>query len=234
VQLDFDQSYMAKGERVVGIDEAGRGPLAGPVVAGCVFLGETLLGEIVAHFPELNDSKKLSATRRENIFRFLVQNQVPYGTGYADPEEIDCRNILNATSLAMQRAVDALGVPFHLALVDGAHLRLLFPNVQIVGGDGLSPRIALASIVAKVVRDRMMVQYEGLFPRFRFSHHKGYGTARHLWELEQFGPSPLHRLTFRPVWEKLQEEKLCRWVRQGRVSEERKQAVWQKKGEQTA
>jgi ribonuclease HII len=195
--FQFETIHRAAGCRViVGVDEAGRGPLAGPVVAGAVVLPEdfTLAG--------LDDSKKLTAARRDRIYEELVADpRVRWAAGLADVEEIDRLNILRATHLAMRRAVAALGsVEPDMVLIDGLPVRdFPWPQQAVVKGDALSLSIAAASIIAKVERDRIMLALDAAFPLYQFASHKGYGTAAHLTALQQHGPSPHHRRSFQPV-----------------------------------
>jgi ribonuclease HII len=179
---------------VAGIDEVGRGPLAGAVVAAAVILPEgcTIVG--------LADSKLLTAARREALAERIRNEAVAWALGRAEVEEIDRINILQATFLAMQRAVAALTVqPVH-ALVDGNQCPRLPCTVQaIVGGDGSVAAISAASIVAKVARDREMVELDGRYPGYGLADHKGYSTAFHLAALERLGPTPIHRRSFAPV-----------------------------------
>lgn len=182
---------------VAGIDEVGRGPLAGPVVAACVVLPEGF------DTTGINDSKKLSARQRERAFERIVAEAVAVGIGQADAGEIDEVNILRATHLAMRRAMERLspGVDVSLVLVDGLPVRGLPCKAQkaIVGGDGASASIAAASIVAKVTRDTMMTLADETYPAYGFAGHKGYGAAKHLAALKEHGPCPLHRWSFAPV-----------------------------------
>ena len=186
-----------------GIDEAGRGPLAGPVHAAAVLFDRGFLErEAEAALSGLTDSKQLTAARRE--FFYGVLQDCPFvriGLGVATVEEIDTLNILNANYLAMRRAVAALGAPPpDLALVDGNPVKgLPIPHRAIVKGDASSLSIAAASIVAKVTRDRWMDAQDDLYPGYGFSRHKGYGTREHLDALRRFGPCPIHRRTFGPV-----------------------------------
>lgn len=174
-----------------GIDEAGRGPLAGPVYAAAVILPPDCVIE------GLNDSKKLTEARREKLFDVIVEKAVAYGIGSADEKEIDSLNILQATYLAMRRAVEALPVPCDYAMVDGNRMPPLpVPGETIVKGDAKSASIAAASILAKVSRDRVMMQYHEQYPAYGFNAHKGYGTRTHYAALEAYGPCPIHRLTF--------------------------------------
>jgi ribonuclease HII len=176
---------------VCGIDEAGRGPLAGPVFAAAVILpaGCTIKG--------INDSKKLSPQKREALFDEIEAGAVSYGIGFATEEEIDEINILQATFRAMKRAFDALKILPDLALVDGNRMPTLGVETRtIVRGDALSASIAAASILAKVSRDRLMRQVDEIYPQYGFAKHKGYGTAYHVEMLKKYGPCPVHRRTF--------------------------------------
>lgn len=178
-------------DRICGIDEAGRGPLAGPVFAAAVILPANCIIEGV------NDSKKLSEKKREALYPLITQRALAWGVGFATEEEIDTCNILQATFLAMQRAVAKLPVAPQLALVDGNRRPLLSCPVRcIVHGDALSESIAAASILAKVSRDRLMRQIDSLYPQYGFAQHKGYGTAAHRAALRQYGPCPVHRRSF--------------------------------------
>ncbi len=177
-----------------GVDEAGRGPLAGPVVAAAVMLDEN--HPIVG----LNDSKKLSAARREALFDEIRSKALCSAIAEASVEEIDTLNILQATMLAMQRAVSGLRLPPKLVLVDGNRLPPLSMQAQaIVQGDALVPAISAASILAKVTRDRWCLQVDAQFPQYGFAIHKGYGTAAHLAALRVHGACVLHRKSFKPV-----------------------------------
>jgi len=186
---------------VAGIDEAGRGPLAGPVVAACVVLP-------LGRRPEgLNDSKQLTARQRETLFEAILGLARGCGLGVVSAPEIDRLNILRATHLAMRQALDALpaGMRPDLVLIDGLPVRP-FPldQVALVKGDSRSASIAAASILAKVTRDRLMCEYDILYPMYGFAAHKGYGSAAHLRALAEYGPCPqLHRRSFRPVAEAL-------------------------------
>ena len=195
--LRFEKLLWSKGVSLVaGIDEAGRGPLAGPVVAAVAVLPAkfSLAG--------LNDSKQLAEEFREEIFEALIASGalVCYGIGIAEPAEIDRFNILRATFLAMQRAIAALPMqPEHL-LIDGLPVPVFQqPQTAIVGGDGKSKSIAAASVIAKVTRDRMMRKWHSEFPQYSFDRNKGYGTREHLESLQIHGPCPIHRRSFAPV-----------------------------------
>jgi ribonuclease HII len=180
--------------RIAGIDEAGRGPLAGPVVAAAVILPIRCQGL------GINDSKQLSAKDREQMYATILEQAVAVGIGSADVAEIDRLNILTATRLAMRRAIAQLAPPPDYVLIDAVVLPgLQVPARPIIKGDSLSISIAAASIVAKVTRDRLMANYHEAFPEYGFLSHKGYGTAEHLARLARHGPCSIHRRTFSPV-----------------------------------
>ena len=184
---------------LAGVDEAGRGPLAGPVVTAAVILDPDKVPQGLA------DSKLLSPARREALFAdILASAHVAIGT--ASPREIDAINIRAATLAAMARAVAALPVRPAFVLVDGRDtIRAACPCEAVIGGDSLVASIAAASIVAKVIRDRMMIRLDAVFPQYGFAGHKGYGAASHLEAIARFGPCPLHRFSFSPVrgsWER--------------------------------
>lgn len=189
---EIENSWFDKGIRVIcGVDEAGRGPLAGPVCAAAVILPAN--GEI----PGLNDSKKLTDKRRRELFPVIKEQAVAYGIGLASHEEIDEINILQATYLAMERALAQLSVKPELALIDGNRAKDFGIPVQtVVKGDSLSASIAAASILAKVTRDDLMLEAAQQYPQYQFEVHKGYGTKAHYAALTAFGPSPIHRMTF--------------------------------------
>lgn len=176
---------------ICGVDEAGRGPLAGCVCAAAVILPRDLV------IPGLNDSKKLTDKKRRELYEIIVSEADSYGIGFASEQEIDEINILQATFLAMERALDQLQVRPDLALVDGnrePHFPL--PVKTVVKGDSLSANIAAASILAKVTRDRLMEGLDQVYPQYGFAVHKGYGTKRHYEALREYGPCPIHRKTF--------------------------------------
>lgn len=196
-------------KRVGGIDEAGRGPLAGPVVAACVCFNRFhFLEGVPAEFADLNDSKLLTAPRREELFALLLMHPaVEYGVGLASAAEIDGGDILRATILAMNRAVRALAAAPDFLLVDGRPVRPLpCASQAIVQGDRQSLSIAAASILAKVTRDRIMDALDTHYPGYGFSEHKGYGTASHLEALRRRGPCPIHRRSFKPIYDLRQGE----------------------------
>lgn len=181
-------------EAIAGLDEAGRGPLAGPVVAGIVILPRrvTLRG--------LNDSKQVPEPERERLYRLIVRKAVAVGVGAATEREIETLNILQATRLAMCRAIEGLAVSPDFLLLDALRLPTVrVPQRPIIKGDAFSVSIAAASIVAKVTRDRLMCEYHERYPYYNFRSHKGYATPEHLRLLDRHGPCPAHRQTFRPV-----------------------------------
>ena len=179
---------------VAGVDEAGRGPLAGPVVAAAVILDD------LKPIQGLNDSKKLSEKRREKLYEEILAHALCCSIAEASVEEIDQFNILQATLLAMRRAVDGLRLKPVKVLVDGNRLPVLDVRAEaIVQGDALVPAISAASILAKVHRDRLCAQLHAQYPQYGFDRHKGYGTAEHLKALADHGPSPWHRSSFAPV-----------------------------------
>jgi len=200
--LQAESLLYSQGVRpIAGVDEAGRGPLAGPVVAAAVILPEVLNSDFIKSLSLLNDSKKLRPKLREELFITLTTHpQINWALGEASVEEIGELNILRATALAMRCALLALTrTPAH-ALVDGLPVRdLPVPQTALVGGDGLSLSIAAASVIAKVTRDRIMDGLDQAFPCYGFARHRGYGTAEHLKTLNQYGPCKHHRRGFKPV-----------------------------------
>jgi len=194
ILLQHEKRLNSQGLKLIaGIDEAGRGPLAGPVVAGAVILKDFDFKE------DIDDSKKLSPKKRERAYREILEKAI-VGVGIIDEKTIDRINIYQATIRAMQEAVNNLMTKPEYALVDGRmKLPTKCPIKCIVGGDSKSLSIAAASIVAKVTRDRIMVKYDRAYPQYGFARHKGYGTKFHLAALEEHGPSPIHRFSFQPV-----------------------------------
>ena len=188
----YERQAADKGYRAVcGIDEAGRGPLAGPVCAAAVILplGCEILG--------LDDSKKLTEKKREQLFDVIKEKALAYGIGWADQGEIDRHNILQATFLAMGRAVEALPVPPDWAMVDGNRMPPLpVPGETVVKGDGKSASIAAASVLAKVSRDRLLRELDKEYPQYGFAQHKGYGTKAHYEAIKRYGVLPVHRRSF--------------------------------------
>ncbi len=190
--LEFEQNAKDKGySAVCGVDEAGRGPLAGPVCAAAVILPEGVIIDGV------NDSKKLSEKKRESLFEVIKSTAVSYCIAYSSVEEIEAINILNATMLAMKRAVEGLSVKADYAMIDGNKIPALNIDAEcIVKGDARSMSIACASILAKVSRDRLLYEYAKEYPQYGFDKHKGYGTAAHRDALIKYGPCPYHRMSF--------------------------------------
>lgn len=185
---------MTRGLIVCGVDEAGRGPLAGPVFAACVVLREDDPIEGLA------DSKVLSHERREELAALIRSRAAAWAVASASVEEIDRINILRASLLAMRRAVEQLTIEPHQVLVDGLHCpQVRFPVRAIVDGDALVAEISAASILAKTARDALMVEMHALYPDYGFARHKGYSTRQHLEALRRFGPCPIHRRSFAPV-----------------------------------
>lgn len=183
----YDQGY----QRICGVDEAGAGPLAGPVYAAAVILPRGLT------LPYLNDSKKVTPRRREILFDQIREQAVAYAIAWADEKEIDAINILNARMLAMDRAIKMLNPAADFALIDGNRNHgIELQNEMVVHGDARSASIAAASILAKVSRDRFMVELAEQYPQYAFEKHKGYPTKLHYQRLRQYGPSPVHRKTF--------------------------------------
>ena len=176
---------------ICGIDEAGRGPLAGPVVAGAVILPKDC--EILY----LNDSKKLSAAKREELYDEIMEKAVAAAVGMASPARIDEINILQATYEAMREAISKLAVEPGILLNDAVTIpEMIIPQVPIIKGDAKSVSIAAASILAKVTRDRLMVEYDKVMPEYGFAGHKGYGSKEHIEAIKKYGPTPIHRKTF--------------------------------------
>ena len=176
---------------ICGIDEAGRGPLAGPVCAAAVILPRD------AEIPGLNDSKKLTDKKRRELYPVIMEKAIAYGIGFADEKEIDQINILQATFLAMERALQNLQVKPDFALIDGNRTKDFgLPVRTVVHGDSLSASIAAASVLAKVTRDDVMLQMAEAYPQYGFDVHKGYGTKVHYEALREHGPCPIHRMSF--------------------------------------
>jgi len=192
--LDYaleDALYAQGFTQVCGVDEAGRGPLCGPVVAAACILPVGLV------IPGLNDSKKLSEKKRDLLFEQIKENAISYSIASASVEEIDRLNILEATLLAMRRAIDGLDVKADFALIDGNVSRDFQIDAKaVIAGDATSPSIAAASILAKVTRDRMCAELDAQYPQYGIAKHKGYGTKAHMQALREYGPSPIHRKQF--------------------------------------
>jgi ribonuclease HII len=190
--FSFEKELQAKGFKYIcGIDEAGRGPLSGPVVAAACIL------PFDADIKELNDSKKLSEKKRDILFDIIKEKAISFGIGMASPSEIDEINILNATMLAMHRALEAMPIKPDFALIDGNVSRgFNIPTQTVVKGDSLSCSISAASILAKVTRDRICLEDAEKYPEYNFKKHKGYSTKEHMDILRRLGPCPIHRKTF--------------------------------------
>lgn len=187
--IAFDQQYRKNGAVVAGMDEVGRGPLAGPVVTACVVLPDDYINSWI------DDSKKLSEKRRETVFQGIQENALFIGIGQVSPEEIDRINILEATKAAMKQA--ASEVPADIFLIDAVrNLGLNGEEVPLIKGDATSYCIAAASIVAKVTRDSQMIELDRLYPEYGFARNKGYGTREHIEALRKYGPCPVHRRSF--------------------------------------
>lgn len=193
----FEEEIQAQGFRVIaGLDEAGRGPLAGPVVAAAVVLAPT------KKMAGIDDSKKLSPEQREKFFSLILQQAAAVGIGVVDAREIDRLNILRASLKAMEQAVQNLPLSPDFLLIDGIHsLTLPLAQRAIPKGDQRCQSIAAASIVAKVTRDRLMLAYHDEYPQYNFARHKGYGTREHLQAIRQYGCCPLHRQSFKPIYQ---------------------------------
>lgn len=186
----FEKKYSSY-KLIAGIDEAGRGPLAGPVAAGAVILPEN------CRILYLNDSKKLSASKRDELFDEIKEKAVAYGVGIVSPERIDEINILQATLEAMEEAVKAMDIEPDMLLIDALTIPALpYKQTGIVKGDAKSVSIAAASIIAKVTRDRIMMDIDKIYPEYGFASHKGYGSKAHIEALKKYGPCPVHRKTF--------------------------------------
>ena len=194
--LDLDEQYYAQGYKfIVGCDEAGRGCLLGPVFAAAVILPQGLTS------PLINDSKQLSAKKREEAYDFIVNNAIAYAVASVDADEIDEVNIYNASRLAMQRAIDKLNQDFDLVLTDAMKMpNYPKPVIDVIHGDALSLSIAAASILAKVSRDRLCLELDEKYPEYNIKKNKGYGTKDHLEALKKYGPvKHLHRFSYAPV-----------------------------------
>lgn len=194
MDYSYENNAVLKGYKIIcGIDEAGRGPLAGPVYAAAVILPTGL------EIEGLNDSKKLSEKKREQLFPVICEKAIAYSVGIATEKEIDEINILNATFLAMKRAVEGLEIKPDYALVDGNRYPKISDDIKeevVVKGDAKSMSIAAASIIAKVSRDRFMLEKTTEYPQYEFEKHKGYGTKLHYEKILEYGPSPIHRMSF--------------------------------------
>lgn len=190
---EYEKAAVTRGFKYIcGVDEAGRGPLAGPVCAAAVILPEG------ACIPGLNDSKKLSEKKREQLFNVITEKALSYCVAYGTLEEIEEFNILEATFLAMNRAIEGLKIKSDFALIDGnrAPKGIKIPCETVVKGDAKSMSVAAASVLAKVSRDRLMLEYDEKYPLYDFKKHKGYGTKEHTELIKKYGPCEIHRLSF--------------------------------------
>ncbi len=198
--LSFDREKAASlnTQILAGIDEAGRGPLAGPVVAAACYIP----AELIPLFKDVNDSKKLTEKKRDKLFALAIEHKLPHGVGFATSKEIDSINILEATFLAMRRAVEKLSAPHGtFFLIDGS-LKIrnfALPQEAVVDGDAKSMCIAMASVMAKVTRDNYMKELSLKYPAYGFEGHKGYGSKMHMEAIAQHGPCPEHRMSFAPL-----------------------------------
>lgn len=191
----YEQQFTQQGKKLIaGVDEAGRGPLAGPVVAAAVIL------PLNCYIPKLNDSKKLSAATREKIYKLILDNALAVERSIIDEKTIDRINIYQAAMNAMYNSIYALNPVPDQVLIDATPLNSLeIPHLSIIKGDAKSASIAAASIIAKVERDRLMDDYDKKYPEYGFAHHKGYGTKEHIEALNKYGPCPIHRQSFEPI-----------------------------------
>lgn len=200
MEINKEKEIFSAGYKLIaGVDEAGRGPLAGPVVAACVVIDNTFV--IDEELALVADSKKLSAKRREKLFSLIKERALAVEIGICSHELIDKINILQASFEAMRRALKRLDCQPDFVIVDGS---FKIPKINqeqeaVIGGDHLVWTVAAASIIAKVSRDYMMAEYHKLYPQYDFAKHKGYGTKLHLEKIKEFGPCPIHRLSFRPI-----------------------------------
>lgn len=190
--LEIEEGLYSKGIKLVcGVDEAGRGPLCGPVVAAAVILKPD------SKIEGVNDSKKLSEKKREQVYEAIMQNALAVGVGISDVDVIESVNILNATKLAMKEAISKLKVQPEYVLIDGNQMiDITIPGETVVHGDAISESIAAASIIAKVTRDRMLIEWDKEYPEYGFAKHKGYGTKAHIDAIAKYGLTPIHRPSF--------------------------------------
>lgn len=194
-RFDYERQFWAKKQVVAGVDEVGRGPLAGPVVTAAVVIDQDF--DLI----DVNDSKKLSAKKRCELYPKIFEEAVSVAVGVKDAEVIDKVNIYEADRLAMAQAVNNLDCSVDALLVDAMDVPVALPQVKLIKGDAKSNSIAAASIVAKVFRDKLMADYAKIYPEYHFEVNAGYGTKEHLAAIRQYGPSPIHRKTFAPVSE---------------------------------
>ncbi|CCI85324.1 ribonuclease HII [Lactobacillus pasteurii DSM 23907 = CRBIP 24.76] len=192
-RFSYEEKFWKKGQIVAGVDEVGRGPLAGPVVTAAVIIDSSF------DLLDVNDSKKLSPQKRLALYPKILEQAVAVAVGVKDAEVIDQINIYEADRLAMAQAVNNLSIKPDALLVDAMNVPVDIPQVKLIKGDAKSNSIAAASIIAKVFRDKLMDDYNELYPQYKFNHNAGYGTADHLKALEMYGPTPIHRKSFEPV-----------------------------------
>ena len=191
--LDYELEYYKSGKKLIaGVDEAGRGPLAGPVCVAAVIMPF----EQDKIIEEINDSKKLTEKKREKLFEKIKNTAISYNIVFVDEKTIDSINILNATKLGMKQAIEGLGVKPELVLIDAVKIDTCVPTESIIKGDAKSYNIAAASILAKVTRDKLMVELDKKYPEYNFKKHKGYGTKEHIENLKKFGKCEIHRNSF--------------------------------------
>jgi len=210
--FSFDDDYKKRYGIIAGMDEAGRGPLAGPVVSAAIISENIPYG--------VNDSKKLSQKKRELLFSMIIQN-CTFSVGVSSPEEIDIYNILGATKISLRRTLSNLeSSPDHI-LIDGKFIDIFHNSECIIEGDSKSCSIAAASIIAKVYRDSLMEIIHEIYPQYNFINNKGYGTKEHLEALKKFGPTPLHRLTYKPVKKMIKFDVMKKWIKSNLVRKER-------------
>ena len=189
--LDYEKKYYDKGIILVaGVDEAGRGPLAGPVCVASVIMPQDNIIE------EINDSKKLSEKKREKLYQQIIDTALCYHIELIDNQIIDEINILNATKLGMKKCIENLEIVPEIAIIDAVKIDTEIPTESLIKGDALSYNVASASILAKVTRDRLMVELDNLYPEYNFKKHKGYGTKEHIEALKKYGKCEIHRNTF--------------------------------------
>lgn len=203
MSLDYqNQFYSNEVNLIVGVDEAGRGPLAGPVVAAAVIFSRAYINK------EINDSKQLSEKKREKLFKEIYENALAVGVGIVDAETIDKLNIYEATKVAMSEAIKNLNYQYDLILTDAMKLKGFDkPVIDIIKGDAKALPIAAASIIAKVIRDHLMNELDKKYPEYKFAKHKGYGTKLHLEALNKYGPiKGIHRFSYKPVYKSLHKE----------------------------
>ena len=200
---EYEEKLINDGVKLIGgIDEVGRGPLVGPVVAACVIL------PLNYELPGLNDSKKLTEKRREEFYKILMQDAISIGIGIIDEKKIDEVNIYEATKLAMKDAINNCQIKPEHVLIDAMKLDIDIPSTSIIKGDAKSLSIAAASVIAKVTRDHMLIELDKTYPMYDFKHNKGYPTKKHVEAIYKYGITPFHRKTFSPVKEYLNNKEL--------------------------